>query len=179
TKMVHAFFDPAQAAAFNALAAKKDSTFDVKYFDLHGLASVPRTLLAISGSKFTSTSPKDWASEKANTPFGYMPLLTETSADGKTTLQIAESDAIERYLARKFDFLGSDAFEEVLVNTFVSNNRALLSAMLNKYFSVKDAELKAASKELLITNNIAPWIKHHEQHLIANGSNGHYIGNKV
>jgi len=177
--MVHAFFDPAQAAAFNALAAKKDSTFDVKYFNLHGLAGVTRTLLAISGNKFTSTNPEDWASVKPDTPFGYLPLLTETSADGKTTLQIAESEAIERYLARKFGLLGSDAFEEVLVNTFVANNRALQSAILTKYLTVKDPELKAAGKEPLITSNIAPWIKHHEQHLTANGSNGHYVGNKV
>ncbi|KAG0064313.1 Glutathione S-transferase S1 [Linnemannia elongata] len=177
--MVHAYFDPAQAAAFNALATKKDSTFEIKYFNIHGLGGVSRTLLAISGNKFTSITPVDWASEKPLAPFGLMPLLTEISADGKTTIQIAESDAIERYLARKFGLLGSDAFEEVLVNTFVSNNHSLLNAMLGKFFTVKDHELKAANKELLITNNIAPWIKYHEQHLAANGSNGHYVGNKV
>ncbi|OAQ26282.1 hypothetical protein K457DRAFT_128348 [Linnemannia elongata AG-77] len=177
--MVHAYFDPAQAAAFNALAAKKDSTFEIKYFNIHGLGGVSRTLLAISGNKFTSINPEDWASEKPLAPFGVMPLLTETSADGKTTIQIAESDAIERYLARKFGLLGSDAFEEVLVNTFVSNNHSLVNAFAGKYFAVKDPELKAANMELLITNNIAPWIKYHEQHLAANGSNGHYVGNKV
>ncbi|KAG0041310.1 hypothetical protein BGZ89_007531, partial [Linnemannia elongata] len=96
-----------------------------------------------------------------------------------TTIQIAESDAIERYLARKFGLLGSDAFEEVLVNTFVSNNHSLVNAFAGKYFAVKDPELKAANMELLITNNIAPWIKYHEQHLAANGSKGHYVGNKV
>ncbi|KAG0291273.1 hypothetical protein BGZ97_005941, partial [Linnemannia gamsii] len=112
--MVHAFFNPAQAAAFNALATKRDSTFEVKYFDIHGLAHITRLLLAISGQKFKSTNPADWAAEKPLAPFGHMPLLIETSADGKTTLQIAESDAIERYLARKLGLLGSDAFEEVL-----------------------------------------------------------------
>ncbi|KAG0049902.1 hypothetical protein BGZ90_007201, partial [Linnemannia elongata] len=68
--MVHAYFDPAQAAAFNALAAKKDSTFEIKYFDIHGLGGVSRTLLAISGNKFTSINPEDWASEKPLAPFG-------------------------------------------------------------------------------------------------------------
>ncbi|KAF9121780.1 Glutathione S-transferase S1 [Mortierella sp. GBA39] len=177
--MVHAYFDPAQAAAFNALATKKDSTFEIKYFDFHGLGGISRTLLAISGSKFTSVTPEDWASEKPLAPFGVMPLLTETSADGKTTIHIAETGAIERYLARKFGLLGSDAFEEVLIDTFVSNNYSLQWAITGKYFMVKDPELKAANKESLITNNIAPWIKYHEEHLSANGANGHYVGNKV
>ncbi|KAG0063572.1 hypothetical protein BKA57DRAFT_457036 [Linnemannia elongata] len=177
--MVHAFFDPAQTAAFNALATKKDSTFEVKYFGFHGLAGVTRTLLALSGCKFTSVNPEDWASEKPHTPFGVMPLLTETSADGKTTIHVAETGAIERYLARKFGLLGSDAFEEVLVNTFVSNNHSLQWAILSKYFIPKDPEVKAANKESLITSNIVPWIKYHEEHLSTNGGNGHYVGNKV
>ncbi|KAF9903268.1 hypothetical protein EC991_004040 [Linnemannia zychae] len=177
--MAHAFFNVAQAADFNALAAKTDSTFELKYFGIHGLAGGSRTLLALSGAKFRSDIPEDWASEKPNAPFGVMPLLTETSADGKTTLHVAESDAIERYLARKFGFLGQDAFEEVLVNTFVSNSQSLLTSILTKYMIVKDPEVKAANKEPLITNNIVPWIKYHEQHLKANGANGHYVGNKV
>ncbi|KAG9063282.1 Glutathione S-transferase S1 [Linnemannia hyalina] len=177
--MVHAYFNPAQAAAFNALATTKGSTFEIKYFNIHGLGGVTRTLLAISGNKFTSNNPEDWASEKPLAPFGVMPLLTETSADGKTIIQIAESDAIERYLANKFGLLGSNTFEEVLVNTFVSNNHSLQSAIFSKYLINKDPELKAANKEPLITSNIAPWIKYHEQHLVANGANGHYVGNKV
>lgn len=177
--MVHSFFNPAQSANVNALAGRRDSTFNVTYFGIHGLGGVTRTLLAISGQKFTTTNPEDWATEKPKAPFGQMPLLTETSADGKTTIQIAESDAIERYLSKKFGLLGSDAFEEILVNTFVSNIQALQSMILIKYMTVKDPEIKAASKEALITNNIAPWVKNHEQHLAANGSNGHYVGNKV
>ncbi|KAF9326285.1 Glutathione S-transferase S1, partial [Linnemannia elongata] len=102
-----------------------------------------------------------------------------TSADGKTTIHVAETGAIERYLARKFGLLGSDAFEEVLVNTFVSNNHSLQWAILSKYFIPKDPEVKAANKESLITSNIVPWIKYHEEHLSTNGGNGHYVGNKV
>ncbi|KAF9136313.1 hypothetical protein BGW39_000029 [Mortierella sp. 14UC] len=177
--MVHPYFNPAQAADFNALAAKTDSSFDLKYFGFHGLAGNCRTLLALSGAKFTSSVPEDWASEKPDAPFGVMPLLTETSADGKTTIHIAESDAIERYLARKFGFLGKDAFEEVLVNTFVSHDQFLISQIFAKYLINKDPEVKAANKESLITNNIVPWIKYHEQHLQANGANGHYVGDKT
>jgi len=177
--MVHAFFEPSQRAAFNALASRTDSTFEIKYFPIHGLAGIARTILAIAGAKFTTFNPEDWAAEKPHAPFGVMPLLVETSADGKTKLQIAESDAIERYLARKFGLLGADAFEDTLVNSFVSNTTGLQVHIFVKYFLVKDLELKAANKEPLITNNITPWIKYHEQHLKDNGASGHYVGNKV
>ncbi|KAG0286311.1 hypothetical protein BGZ96_009547 [Linnemannia gamsii] len=178
--MVHAFFNPAQADKFNALAGRRDTTFIVTYFGIHGLGGVTRTLLAISGQKFTSINPEDWATnEKLKAPFGSMPLLAETSADGKTTIQIAESDAIERYLSKKIGLLGSNAFEETLINTFVSNAQFLQHAILSKYMTVKDPEVKAVNKEPLITANIVPWIKNNEQHLAANGSNGHFVGNKV
>ncbi|KAF9096645.1 hypothetical protein BGX29_008482 [Mortierella sp. GBA35] len=118
--MVHAFFNPAQVADFNALAPKTDSTFE-----------------------------------------------------------IAESDSIERYLARKFGLVGRDAFEGTLVNTFVSHDTALINQIFSKYATVRDAEVKAANKEPLISNNIVPWVKYHEEHLQGNGANGHYVGNKV
>ncbi|KAF9080365.1 hypothetical protein BGX23_002273 [Mortierella sp. AD031] len=177
--MVHTYFNPAQTKDFIAQAPKTDGTFEIKYFGIHGFAGTARTILALSGAKFTSDVPEDWASEKPLAPFGVMPLLTETSADGKTKLQVAESDAIERYLSRKFGLMGKDGFEEVLINTFASNSQGLVSQILFKYWMVKDAELKAANKEPLITSNIVPWIKYHEEHLKANGANGHYVGDKV
>lgn len=81
--MVHAFFNPTQAATFNEVAPRKDSTFEVSYFGIHGLAHTVRTILAVSGAKFTSYVPEDWASEKPKKPFGVIPTLKETSVDGK------------------------------------------------------------------------------------------------
>ncbi|KAG0279035.1 hypothetical protein BGZ95_002490 [Linnemannia exigua] len=181
--MVHAYFNPAQASAFNALASKTDSTFQVKYFKIHGSGAISRILIVIGtgGHKQLSNAYEDdWSDYKPTTPFGLMPLLTETSADGKTKLQIAESDAIERYLARKFDLFGNGtAFEEVLVNTFSSHTMALINQIFNKWGIIEDPMVRAANKESLATDQIAPWIKHHEKHLQANGTNGHYVGNKV
>ncbi|KAF9198052.1 hypothetical protein BGZ49_001252, partial [Haplosporangium sp. Z 27] len=179
---VHPYFDPAQATAFNELATKRDSTFEVCYFGLHGFGVIPRMILAAAGANFTSRVPTDWANEdKQHSPFGVMPLLKETSADGKTTIQVAESDAIERYLAKKFGFAGDNAFEENVINTYSSNTSAL---QLNIYyktwtFFVKDPVQNAENKAQLLNGLVAIWIKNHEQHLSANGSNGHYFGNKT
>ncbi|KAF9908659.1 Glutathione S-transferase S1 [Linnemannia zychae] len=181
--MVHPFFNPAQAAAFDALASKTDSNFQVRYFHLHGQGGMCRTLVVVGTgghSQLTNVHEGDWAEYKPTTPFGVMPLLTETSADGKTKIQIAESDAIERYLARKFGLFGNGSvFEKVLVNTFANNTQGLIYEIFGKFSLVEDAEVKAANKGPLIADHIVRWIKHHEEHLQANGANGHYVGNKV
>ncbi|KAF8943037.1 hypothetical protein BGZ47_005857 [Haplosporangium gracile] len=181
--VAHPFFDPAQEAAFNALADKTDSSFEIRYFHVHGQGGVARTLIVIGTnghSRLTNVHEGDWADYKPTTPFGVMPLLTETSADGKTKLQVAESDAIERYLARKFGLRGnSNAFQEVLVNTFANSTQGLIMSIFNKYGLIEDAAIRTKNKGPLINDNIAPWIKYHEQHLQANGANGHYVGNKV
>ena len=176
--MVHAFFDPAQTAAFNEAALKRDSDFEIRYFGLHGLGDMARMMLAAGGAKFTTINPENWAEEKPKAPFGVMPLLKETTSDGKV-IQISESSAIDRYIAKKFGFLGDNAFEENLVNTFVSNDQSLQDQIFVKYLRIKDVEEKAEAKKLLVENSVAPWIKNHEQHLQANGANGHYVGNKT
>ncbi|KAF9540848.1 hypothetical protein EC957_003711, partial [Mortierella hygrophila] len=179
----HPFFDPAQAAAFNALADKTDSSFEVRYFHLHGQGGLTRTLIVIGTnghSRLTNVHEGDWADYKPTTPFGVMPLLTETSADGKAKLQVAESDAIERYLARKFELFGNGtAFEEVLVNTFANSTQGLIMSIFNSYGLIEDPAVRTKNKGPLISDNTAPWIKYHKQHLQANGANGHYVGNKV
>ncbi|KAG9323298.1 hypothetical protein KVV02_002277 [Mortierella alpina] len=176
--MVHAFFDPAQAAAFDAAASKKDSQFEVRYFALHGLGNLTRVLLASSGAKFkfTNVDPEDWPAVKPEAPFGVMPLLKETTSDGKV-IQVAESDAIERYLAKRFGYSGDNLFEETVINTFVASDNDIMHRIFIP-IQVKDPEQKAEVKERIFTNDVANWIKNHELHLKNNGSNGHYVGNK-
>jgi glutathione S-transferase len=175
----HAYFDPIQAAAFNELAPKKDSTFEVHYFGLHGMGGIPRDILAISGSKFTSVIPTDWSSEKPSTPFGVIPLLKETSADGKIINRVCETDAIERYLAKKFGLLGDNAFEETVINSFVNNSNGYWNTLAIKYFRANDPESKAKNKEEISKTVVQSWVQYLEQHLAANGSNGHVVGDKL
>ncbi|KAF9997414.1 Glutathione S-transferase S1 [Entomortierella chlamydospora] len=180
TQAVHPFFDPAQVAAFDELTPKKDSTFELTYFGLHGFGSIIRVILVLSGAKFTNKIPADWPSEKPLAPFGVMPLLKETSADGKTTINICESDTIERYLAKKFDLVGDNAFEETIINSYVNNTNALMMYIFYAYYRLKDRDpaLKAEVREEL-AGPFAVWANLNEKHLVANGSNGHFVGNKL
>ncbi|KAI1320223.1 hypothetical protein EDD11_001828 [Mortierella claussenii] len=178
--MVHAYFDPAQAAAFNKLNTQRDSTFHFYYFDVHGLGALSRLILAASGAHFTNVVPGDlWASKKPETPFEVMPILKETSADGKTSLKLAESDTIERYLAKKFGMMGQDTFEETVVNSFANNTNGVMQQFYKMFYPVKDLEQRAENMKTLAAGALGSWVRIHEQHLQANGSNGHYVGNKV
>ncbi|GJJ76151.1 hypothetical protein EMPS_08510 [Entomortierella parvispora] len=187
--MVHAYFSPAQAESYNHLASRTDSKFEVHYFGFHALAGTTRSILAVAGADFKSAIPAEgtWAAEhKAKAPFGYMPLLRETSPDGKHTLLISESEAIERYLARKFGLLGKNGYEELIINQFVSSNSGMAMNLVQKFFIVRDnAELQAANKAKLLEGPIPSWIAAHEKHLrenpaaVAKGlkdGNGHYVG---
>ncbi|KAF9158966.1 Glutathione S-transferase S1, partial [Mortierella sp. AD010] len=174
----HPFFDPTQAAAFDELALKRDSTFEFTYFDLQGFGAPIRTIFAINGAKVKNIVPADWAAEKPLTPFGVMPLLKETSADGKSTIYLAESDAIDRYLAKKFGMAGDNVFEENVINSYVSNTNSLQLRIFTKHYTVRDPALKGAFVEEIL-GYIDIWIKSNERQLAANGSNGHYVGNKL
>ncbi|KAK3806550.1 MAG: hypothetical protein JOS17DRAFT_822878 [Linnemannia elongata] len=181
----HPFFNPSQSSVFAALAPKRDSTFEYRYFRVHGMRSIPRTLIAIGTgssvlSHLTNNFSQDWSTYKSTTPFGFLPVLTETSADGLSKLEIVESDVIERYLARKFGLLGNgNVFDEILVDTFTNSTQTVTSQLFEKYFAIRDPALRAANKGPLISDHIVPWIKYHEQHLQANGANGHYVGDSV
>jgi len=188
--MVHQFFNPANAAAFNALADKTDSKFDFYYFGLHGLAGTIRTLLVVSGSNFQFSAPADgtWATKyKPHTPFGVLPNLRESSPDGSLVVNIAESDAIERYLSRKFGYFGKTAHEELIISQFVAANNALATTFFKDFFTVREnPELKAANKAKMLTGAIPTWIQYHEKHLSENPAakegehgNGHYVGTSL
>ncbi|KAG0076863.1 hypothetical protein BGZ92_002215, partial [Podila epicladia] len=82
-------------------------------------------------------------------------------------IEIAEGDAIARYLARKFGYMGTNAFEETVINQFVSSTNSVANLA------------KAEVKSKLLTDTIQPWMRNHEQHLADNGSNGHYLGSAL
>ncbi|KAF8899863.1 hypothetical protein BGZ58_006924, partial [Dissophora ornata] len=94
-------------------------------------------------------------------------------------LEICESEAIERYLGQKFGFMGDDLYEHTFVNTFLSSNASLLNQYYLRYVTPKDPIPKAEAREKFVNETLPPWVAMHEKHLRANGSNGHYLNNKL
>ncbi|KAJ1351580.1 hypothetical protein KIN20_007656, partial [Parelaphostrongylus tenuis] len=83
------------------------------YFDGRGLAECARQLFALGDQPYEDVrlSKEQFASLKASLPFGQVPVL---EVDGK---QIAQSQAINRYLGRTFGLTGRDAIEDAIIDS--------------------------------------------------------------
>ncbi|KAF9108360.1 hypothetical protein BGX27_008365 [Mortierella sp. AM989] len=176
--MAPTVFTPTLKSLINEYGSKRDSSFEILYFGLLGVSANFFTMLAIAGADFKSFSPKDWPSEKPTKPFGYLPVLKEITSDGKI-IELVESDAIERYIAQKFGFAGDDLYEQTMVNVFVNSSASLLEKFYISYAMNEDIKTKAENRVKFFEVALPQWIEAHERHLLANGSTGHYLGNKV
>ncbi|KAG0244334.1 hypothetical protein BGW41_008098 [Actinomortierella wolfii] len=175
---------------------KVEVRFQLLYLKVHGLAATARAILAISGMPWESIYPSDWANvEKAETPFGTIPVLyethtttttkTESSAEPSsttrtTTLQIPESEVIEQYLARKFGLLGNDPWEEVAIQSFYASTKNVMHTYVSKVLTGNlGGEAKAKELEIFVQRDLPAWITLHERWLADNGTNGHYVGDQL
>ncbi|GJJ76804.1 hypothetical protein EMPS_09163 [Entomortierella parvispora] len=160
-----------------AAETSTDSSFKLLYFGLHGRGEMSRTLLAYGGVRYEEI-PLQWPVMKADTRFGCLPVLYETTSSG-TVLQLSESLAIERYLARKFNLLGSNAWEEHLVNEY-TNSTETLSGNFMKICFVSD-EVRQKEAEIFYRDHLTRWVQVHERLLAEEGQkqNGHYVGDKI
>ncbi|KAF9579635.1 hypothetical protein BGW38_004032 [Lunasporangiospora selenospora] len=179
SNQVHASFDPVNAASYALGPAHKQSSFEVNYFNIHGFGQNPRTLLALAGVSFKSHTPEKWIEEEmAKTAFGVMPVLKETTVDGKV-LEISESVAIEHYLGRIFGLYGDNHFEQTVIDQFYHSTSSLLDQIYSRKFGYKDhPKILEDNLKKLSETYVPTWAKYHEAHLQANGANGHYVGNK-
>ncbi|KAF9439275.1 hypothetical protein BGZ76_006004 [Entomortierella beljakovae] len=170
---------PTQASSdvlSQAAKSKNNSTYKVLYFEVHGRGELTRTLLAYSGAKWSELTV-DWANQKQHTPFQVLPVVYETTTDG-TVLELAESPAIERYFADKFDLNGKNEYEKHKVDQVVSSVEAAFQVFANKVTGAPiDSRLVEINK---FYNEVLPkFIQVHEERLKKNGSNGHYVGDSI
>eukprot|EP01112_Ceratiomyxa_fruticulosa_P007365 TRINITY_DN1907_c0_g1_i1.p1 TRINITY_DN1907_c0_g1~~TRINITY_DN1907_c0_g1_i1.p1 ORF type:complete len:204 (+),score=39.16 TRINITY_DN1907_c0_g1_i1:96-707(+) len=94
------------------------SSYKLAYFDGRGLAEISRLLFTLAGVPFEDIrfsaegEKKEWNQAKPDYPFEKIPQLT---VDGH---KIPQSKAIERFLARRFGFFGSNELETARVDAF-------------------------------------------------------------
>ncbi|KAL1517746.1 hypothetical protein ABEB36_001477 [Hypothenemus hampei] len=109
--------------------ANDNHQYKLLYFDLPGRAEHIRYIFAYAGIEYEDARiQKDqWPEIKKSTPFGKVPVLL---IDGQP---IAQSNAIARYLARKFGLAGKDEWEalqcDVLVDTLGDLQASVTQAM--------------------------------------------------
>ncbi|KAG0059114.1 hypothetical protein BGZ89_000695 [Linnemannia elongata] len=138
-----------------------------------------RVMLHLKGVKYTNKviTAEEVAADRAALPFGQVPVLIETKADG-TTLELGESLAIEHYLAEKFGWLGTTPEESATLKSISLN---IYFNLYNNCFVPKTPihESIADPSSVFNTKILPLFIATQERWLMKNGNNGHYWGDKL
>ncbi|KAJ3304828.1 hypothetical protein HDU76_005108, partial [Blyttiomyces sp. JEL0837] len=109
------------------------TTYTVVYFNIRARAELSRFILEKGKATWNDETP-DWPAAKAEMPFGQVPLLIE-KVDGKEVFRLAQSHAIERYLARKFGLAGSNRHEEAYLDSIFESYNDILDAFRKVIFA--------------------------------------------
>uniref|UniRef100_A0A914DEB3 glutathione transferase n=1 Tax=Acrobeloides nanus TaxID=290746 RepID=A0A914DEB3_9BILA len=106
--------------------------YKLSYFDIRGLGETARLILHYANVPFEDDRIKeeDWPSRKATFQYGKVPVL---EVDGKI---LAESFAINRYLARQFGLAGKDDFESAQIDAVADFHKDVYNELV-PYISTK------------------------------------------
>ncbi|KAF9907211.1 hypothetical protein EC991_011201 [Linnemannia zychae] len=156
-----------------------DIHFILTYFDLASVGSTARDILEYTGANHTKRAvyEEDWMQGRVPTGFSYLPVLTVKLPNDKE-LHLAEAIVIDTFLADRFGLLGDNYWEETLVRMFHTNMQYLRERTFSDVF-VNPMEKRIAARAWFLERTLKKFLNDHEFHLKENGSNGHYVGDKV
>jgi glutathione S-transferase len=152
-----------------AAAAAKPQLF---YFNGRGRGEVSRLICAEAKIAYDDkrVEGKDWPAMKPTTPFGQMPLLKH----GAVT--IAQSAAIERYLARLGKLYGANDLEGAQIDMVCEGVHDAVKAFHTAFWT-KDAAEKKTKMEAYFKDEFPRWAGQLTALLKANnGGAGYFVG---
>ncbi|KAF9286490.1 Glutathione S-transferase S1 [Mortierella alpina] len=159
-----------------ALADPRPCSYKLEYFKVSSMGAVARDILAYGDADWEDLMVTNWPGE-INPPFGVLPVLHIKTASGQE-VKLAETLVIEQYLAKKFGLLGDNEWEEQQIKMFHSSAlylRERFSTLVTWNFK----EVMDKGLDLFLSQQLPRWIETHTKHLKDNGSNGHYVGDKI
>lgn len=106
-----------------------------------GLAETTRLILEISGAEYENIYPEDWEKEKGSTPLGQLPVLYVENNTGEWQ-SIAESQAIERFLAANLGLLGSNPIEAAKLDMYHAAWSDMIAMFMWKVWRESDEDSK-------------------------------------
>jgi glutathione S-transferase len=148
-------------------------SYNLVYFDLKGRAEITRLLFSAAGQEYKETklTHQEWPERKSDLPFKQIPALEVTDKDGKITV-IAQSNAIERFVANKFNLLGKDDLERGRVDMINEHLVDLVNILIDCYRALKfnrpDKELKTGELEKVLDETAVNMLKQVEALFEAN-----------
>ncbi|XP_046990701.1 glutathione S-transferase-like [Schistocerca americana] len=134
------------------------------YFNARGKAEHIRFIFAYAGVDYVDERiPKEkWSHYKSRMPYGMVPVL---EINGK---QVAQSNAIARYLARQYGLAGKDEWESLQCDVLVDTLSDLKQALF-QYRMEPDPLRKDERKQTLLKETIPFFLDKFEKVLEENG----------
>jgi len=155
--------------------------YKLYYFNVRALGELSRYLFRVADVPFVDErfpldakfAKPEWEAVKdsGKFPFNKIPILV---VDGKHT--IAQSAAIERYLAKQFGFFGKNDIEAARIDSIGEQ----LSDIAKAFFTYRDApeDKKAALKVTFYKEQLPEFFRLFERWLKSEGT-GHFVGDKL
>lgn len=149
--------------------------YKLTYFNIRGRAEIIRLSLAQAGVTYEDNriTKEQWQALKPNAPFGQIPTL---EFDGKSYCQ---SNAISRYLAKKYKFAGKTDLEELKVDMLIDCFEDLAKPIGTWHFEA-DETRKATLKKKLVEEQLPASLGNLEKLLKSNkGGDGFFVGDAL
>jgi glutathione S-transferase len=111
--------------------------FKFTYFSLKALGEVSRVLFALANQEYENVrlSFEEWPQYKQQMVFEQIPVLDVT--ENGQTVQIAQSNAIERYLATRFNLFGKNEIEKVSFFLLKCHDLILIFVSFNIFIQIR------------------------------------------
>jgi len=149
------------------------------YFAGKGRGEISRYLLAeakIPYEDIRIDGKKDWvdgAKYKDKMPFGQIPVL---EIPGPAGFKLAESQAVERYIARLGKLYGSNELETAQIDMIVEGIHDTIREWITARF-IKDEAEKKAKLDKYFSEDLPRWAGYLTAQLKANnGGTGYFVG---
>ncbi|XP_046456709.1 glutathione S-transferase 1-like isoform X4 [Daphnia pulex] len=149
--------------------------YKLHYFNnpRRGRAELSRLIFSQAGVQFEDVrfSHSEWPNIKPTTPFSQVPIL---EVDGQV---LAQSNAIARYLARKYGLAGKDEWEQAQTDMYIENIHDLLNAAAVPFMEKDPAKQKELYQKFM-TDTIASHVVAVEKQLKKNNT-GYLVGKQL
>jgi len=143
------------------------------YFNITGLAEVSRLVLSTAGQTYTDqfVDKDSLATLKPSLPFGQVPLLTVVEDDG-SKFTLVQSNAIARYLAKRFGLAGATPEEAALADQWVDG----VGDLRTEFFKAFRSEDKEKAYNEYFDGKAKDYYGRFDRAL---ASSSHLVGNKI
>ena len=162
--------------------------FELGYWAIRGLGQPIRFLLAHAEVAFSEVrfginqdgsagESHDWATHKdtLSVPFPNLPYLIDSS--GPAEVQLTQSNAVMRYLARRFGYYGDTASDQICIDVLQDEAYDLRNSIVKAVYTL-GAEYEAAFDEFTSTA-VPRYLDGFESYLSNRGIHTHFVGTRI